>query len=136
MSRTTFHFSAGGLVTRDGKVLLIQPAGRSDVWTFPKGLIERGEEPSATAVREVEEETGYRCRILRELSPTSYWYRQQGHLVKKKVYWFAMKPLERVGEPDAEVGRAAWFPFGDALERLSYPEDRELLRALISQDGA
>ena len=50
----------------EGRVLLREPRGHFDnyVWTFPKGRPDPGESPDATAIREVEEETGVHAWIL------------------------------------------------------------------------
>ena len=56
---TEQRLSAGVVVvhdTRDGARILLLRAFRN--WDFPKGLVERGEEPLEAAVRETEEETG------------------------------------------------------------------------------
>ncbi len=133
MATIRLDFSAGGLVLRNGQVLLIQPAGGEAKWTFPKGHIERGEDQWDAALREVQEETGYACRIVRELPPTSYWYRDRGQLVKKTVLWFEMEPVGRNGTHDDEVARIRWVPLQQALEQLTYPTDRALLEGLIAE---
>ena len=56
------EFSAGGVLFKDGEVLLIK--NPSDVWTFPKGLVKAGEKPENTAIREVFEETGVKGKIV------------------------------------------------------------------------
>ncbi len=73
------EFSAGGVLVRRlrGRWVLaaIRPGGKPDgVWALPKGLIGPGEDPAATAVREVEEETGVRGRLDRKLGDVRYVY--------------------------------------------------------------
>ena len=66
--------AAGGVVVRDGadgpEVLLVHRPAYDD-WSFPKGKLEPGESDEECAVREVEEETGLRCALGRELEPTT-----------------------------------------------------------------
>jgi len=126
------EYSAGGVVIRDGEVLLIQVENMQGnlVWTFPKGHVEKGERSAEAALREVEEETGFRCKIVRELQPTTYWYRQRGQLVKKIVRWYVMMPEAKVGTHDREVSQVQWVPLAEAVNRLTYPSDRELLQKL------
>jgi 8-oxo-dGTP diphosphatase len=59
----------GVLFDDDDRVLLRRPANEFDgyVWTFPKGRMEEGGTPEATALREVFEETGYRAVIVGEV---------------------------------------------------------------------
>ena len=63
--------AAGGIVVRDGRVLVVHRP-RYDDWSLPKGKLDAGESWESAAVREVEEETGLRCALGPELTPTSY----------------------------------------------------------------
>jgi len=114
---------------RDDEALLIRThdlRGRI-VWSFPKGKLAVGETSEQAAVREVEEETGWRCRIETELPRSEYWFQREGHRVKKTVRWFRMTALEQVGTHDGEIEEASWVPVSDALQRLTYDSDRRLL---------
>ena len=75
--------AAGGVVLRDGalgrEVLVVHRPRYAD-WSFPKGKAEAGETDEECALREVEEETGLRCRLDGELASTSY-VDAQGRLV-------------------------------------------------------
>ena len=125
-------FSAGGVVCHEGKVLLIRPRdlkGRA-VWTFPKGHLDGAESSSQAAIREVEEETGWRCRIEGELPCSEYRFQRKGRLVRKTVRWFRMTVIEKVGTPDSEVDEVAWLSLTEALDRLTYDSDRRLLQEM------
>ncbi len=128
------EFSAGGVVVEDGRILLVKVcnlAGEA-VWTFPKGHPNKGETPLETALREVEEETGWSCRSLGPLTTLSYRFSRQGRPVAKRVSWFKMAPLKEVGSPDAsEVLEAKWVKTKSAQKSLKYPSDLKLL-AMIS----
>ena len=67
-------FAAGGVVCRQSgdtvEVLLVHRP-RYDDWSLPKGKLDPGESFEDAALREVEEETGLRCRPARELDATS-----------------------------------------------------------------
>lgn len=131
-----FEYSAGGVVLHEGRVLLIRTSdlrGRT-VWAFPKGKLDRGETAPQAAVREVEEETGWRCRIECELPRSEYWYQRAGQRVKKAVRWFRMAPIGDTGETDGEVDEVAWVPVGEALDRLTYKSDQETLKR-VTQAG-
>jgi 8-oxo-dGTP pyrophosphatase MutT (NUDIX family) len=138
MAQPIFEFSAGGVVLREGQALLIRTrdlSGRT-VWTFPKGKLDEKETSPQAAIREVEEETGWRCRIEAELPRSQYWFQREGRRVKKTVRWFRMVPVEQVGRPDEEVDEAAWVPVREAMVRLTYDSDRELLKAAEAASGA
>lgn len=136
MPKARFGYSAGGVV-RDaqGRFLVVETTDLKGnaVWTFPKGLLEKGERSQEAALREVEEETGYRCRIVGELPKAEYWFRHGGQLVKKTVRWFLMEPVEQVGSHDWEVRSVAWLIPEEALERLTYASDRDLVRAALGE---
>jgi 8-oxo-dGTP diphosphatase len=120
--------AAGGLIARQNErgqveVLLVHRAHRED-WTFPKGKAEPGESDEVCALREVEEETGLRCRLGRELPSTSY----VDHLGRpKQVRYWAMHPVGGVAEPRNEVDAVRWATVADALRTLTYERDRGLL---------
>lgn len=122
--------SAGGLVVREGKVLLVQVENLKGeiVWCLPKGHLEKGETAEQAAVREVTEETGWRCRSLGPILQVGYFFKRQGRLVSKKVDWFAMEAEEKVGKPDeAEVLKTQWAPLEKAKTLLQYPTDKQVL---------
>jgi ADP-ribose pyrophosphatase YjhB (NUDIX family) len=129
-SQPILEFSAGGLVVDDaGHVLLIRARDLRDrpVWTLPKGTLAPGETSADAALREVREETGWRCELVRDLETVTYWFQRGGRRIKKTVRWFLMRPLEKVGEHDHEVDEVAWVSGAEALARLRYDSDRRLL---------
>src|SRR5205814_721947 len=63
--------AAGGLVVRDGSVLVVHRP-KYDDWAFPKGKLEDGETWEEAALREVEEETGLRCELGEYAGSTHY----------------------------------------------------------------
>jgi 8-oxo-dGTP diphosphatase len=116
--------AAGGVVLRDGLVALVHRP-RYDDWAFPKGKLDAGESWEDGALREVEEETGLRCRLGTELSPSSY--RDNKGRAKIVRYWL-MEPLGGEFVPSDEVDELRWVSPADASALLSYARDRELLR--------
>ena len=116
--------AAGGLVVRDGRVLLVHRP-KYDDWAFPKGKLEHGESWEDAALREVEEETSLRCTLRGYVGSTHYPLREG----MKEVRYFLM---ETDGEARAqnEVDEVRWVPVGEAAELLSYEYDRELLETL------
>ena len=89
------EFSAGGVLVRQmaGRSWLaaIRPGGKPEgVWALPKGLIE-GESPEATALREIEEETGCRGRLVGKLGDVRYVYTCAGERIFKVVSFFLVR---------------------------------------------
>ena len=128
------EFSAGGIVQDGTNLLMVRVEnleGRR-IWTFPKGHIEKGEKAPETALREVEEETGYRCQILRPFEKVLYYFQRNGELTKKSVNWFLMKPLERTGTHDPEeILETEWVSIEEAQKRATYKSDKTLLAKLL-----
>jgi 8-oxo-dGTP diphosphatase len=118
--------AAGGVVARDGDVLLVHRP-KYDDWTFPKGKAEPGESDEDCALREVEEETGLRCALGRELPSVSYLDR---HGRPKRARYWLMTPLEGSFTPTPEVDRLDWLAPAAAAARLTYERDQEVLQAL------
>ena len=100
---------------------------RYDDWPFPKGKADDGEADEATALREVEEETGLRAALDTELPTIRYL----DHLGRPKVvrYW-VMHPESGAFQPGDEVDELRWTTFGGAEALLTYDHDRALIRAL------
>jgi 8-oxo-dGTP pyrophosphatase MutT (NUDIX family) len=134
-SSVIFEFSAGGVVLDDaGRVLLIRARDLRNrpVWTLPKGALNAGETSAEAALREVREETGYRCEVVRELEVVTYWFQRRDARIKKTVRWFLMRPVAKEGEHDHEVDEVAWADSADALGRLRYDSDRRLISTTLT----
>jgi 8-oxo-dGTP diphosphatase len=124
--------AAGGIVVRDGRVLLVHRP-RYDDWTFPKGKLDPGESFEDAAVREVEEETGVRCSLDRELASTRYEVGGRPKLVR---YWLMTPEAENPFEPNDETDDLRWLAPEDANGLLTYARDRELLRIAVGDSAA
>jgi 8-oxo-dGTP pyrophosphatase MutT (NUDIX family) len=119
--------AAGGLVHRDGAVLLVHRPQYDD-WTFPKGKAAAGETDEECALREVHEETGLRCALEDELETTTY-VDAKGR--PKRVRYWLMRPIADDGfTPGHEVDELRWLSPDEAAEQLSYERDLELLERL------
>ena len=101
--------AAGGLVVRDGLVCVVHRP-RYDDWSLPKGKLDPGESFEEGALREVEEETGLRCRLLDELDEVRY--RDSKGRPKVVRYWL-MEVVEDPGfSPNDEVDELRWVAPG------------------------
>jgi 8-oxo-dGTP pyrophosphatase MutT (NUDIX family) len=122
--------AAGGLVVRERggrvEVLVVHRSAHGD-WTFPKGKAKPGEADEACALREVEEETGLRCELEREL-PSVEYVDAQGR--PKRVRYWRMRPLQDRIELVREVDDARWVSLSEARSLLSYARDVALLDSL------
>ena len=120
--------AAGGVVLDDeGRVVLVHRP-RYDDWSLPKGKLEPGESFEEAALREVEEETGMRCRLLDELDPVEY--RENKGREKLVRYWLMAVERDPGFAPNDEVDELRWVPPAEAAALLTYPHDAELVRGL------
>lgn len=98
-----------------------------DDWSFPKGKLDPDESDEDAALREVEEETGFACRLDRELPSTRYHDRFGRPKVVR--YWI-MEPIEGEFRPTNEVDELRWLSPDEAARILSYDHDRQLISEL------
>ena len=146
------EISSGGVLVRaaaDGwELAVIEPkreaslVGKSDkkrhkeVLALPKGLIDPGEKPAQTALREIREETGLTGSILAKLTDIKYTYvRSWGdkQQVFKIVSFYLLKyESGTIDDVSAamriEVKRAQWIPLEGAERRLTYRGERDVIR--------
>jgi len=121
--------AAGGLVfrrTAKGNLrILVAHRPKYDDWGLPKGKADEGEEAEQTALREVFEETGFRCRVVASLGVTRH--RIEGGL--KVVRWYAMRPLPQSPgfAENEEIDEIKWLPPKGAREVLDYESERDLI---------
>jgi 8-oxo-dGTP diphosphatase len=118
--------AAGGVVLRDGRLAVVHRP-RYDDWSLPKGKLDPGESFEDAALREVEEETGLRCRLVRELPAVEYEVRGRPKLVR---YWAMEVEDETPFAPNDEVDEVRWLEPQEVLALLSYDRDREPVLAL------
>jgi 8-oxo-dGTP pyrophosphatase MutT (NUDIX family) len=124
------------VVDDEGRVLLIRARDLRSrpVWTLPKGGLAEGESSEEAALREVCEETGYRCEVVRELEVVTYWFQHEGRRIRKTVRWFLMRPVEKVREHDHEVEEVQWTSPEEASTLLRYESDRRLIGVVTARD--
>lgn len=119
--------AAGGLVWRDAAraEILIVHRHRYDDWTLPKGKVDDGETVVAAALREVQEETGHPVRLDSWAGETLY---DVDGRPKSVLFWNMTAAPAPTGpvDPD-EVTEAVWLAPDEALARLSYADERELV---------
>ena len=130
------EFSAGGLV-RKGNLWLIRrptpnPEYRGNLgWSWPKGLIDEGENLEQAAIREVREEGGVVAKIIKKLPALKVFFKHEGELVMKFITYFVMEYVEDApGGHDGETAEVKWVTKEEAMQLLAHKNERELLEKL------
>ncbi len=120
--------AAGGILERDGEILLVQRPRYQD-WSLPKGKLDRGETPLKAALREVREETGYQAKALNFAG--AFGYEVKG--APKVVLYWMMKPLKQgpILDPE-EVSEMRWVAVRKALRMMTYELERDLVKRVFS----
>jgi len=143
---TLDQVSAGGVVFRwrdsdiEIAIVLAKPKLR---WQLPKGIVDPGETPEVTAVREVREEAGVESDLLDLIEVIEYWYRSFKNGKPVRFHKFVRFYLLRyrsgdVSGHDREVEESRWVRFEEALEMLAFKSERkavEKAREMISALG-
>jgi 8-oxo-dGTP pyrophosphatase MutT (NUDIX family) len=144
---TEDQVSAGGVAFRRGaggpEVALICVGPRRR-WQLPKGLVDPGESPEKTAVREVREETGLATELLAPIEVIEYWYvgtngdrRVRFH---KFVHFFLLAYRSGdIRDHDREVEEARWVPLDAAVSMLAFANERAVVaraRSMMASSAA
>lgn len=117
---------AGGIIIKEENgqkfVLLIYRKKEND-WSFPKGHVEPGEEIRKTALREIEEETGLKTEIVKELVPNEYKNSKTGEEVSVNMY--LLKVMAGNLKSEYEGDEVEWARFDEVRDKLSYENLKE-----------
>ncbi len=119
--------SAGGVIVcrevNQWFVLLLKDM--NSTWTFPKGVIEKGERPEEAATREIKEEVGITdLKFFAPLIPIQYFFKRNG-IIHKTVQYFVFLADNRtkpVVQKEEGIQEARWLPIERAMDMIGYRE--------------
>jgi 8-oxo-dGTP pyrophosphatase MutT (NUDIX family) len=134
------EFSAGGVVVRDGQVVVIVPVKRaadgSPVLGLPKGHPDEDESPEQAALREIREETGLTVELIEELGEVEYEYERSRRRVTKRVRFYLCEYHSGdLADHDHEIADARWMALEEAVSALTYPGEREIVARALSRSA-
>lgn len=135
--KSEYYQAAGGVIVRDGKMLLLDRPRLGQV-RLPKGHVEPGESPRQTALREVREEAGYAdLDIVADLGmQTSHFVLpdQDREVTREEIYFLMrLRSDERIVRDDHDAGQfhVMWVPLEEAPARLTFGTEQEFARRAI-----
>ena len=139
-NRIVRDFSAGGVIYRrhqDGIDIALVGQRAPERWQLPKGTPKRAESREQAAIREAQEETGLIVRLVCPLGEIDYWFAIAGQRHFKIVAFYLMEAIGGdTSLHDAEYEEASWFALADALERLAFANEVEILQTAAKVLGA
>ena len=132
---TRDQISSGGVAFRwqelepEIAIVSVKPSLR---WQLPKGIVDPGESPEITAVREVREEAGIKTNLLSLIETIEYWYRCTKYgkpsRFRKFVHFYLLSYRSGdVANHDHEVAEARWVGFEEAMEMLAFKSERQVV---------
>lgn len=121
------EFSAGGVVIRDYKVLLLKKFYGD--WVLPKGKIETDETTAVTAIREVGEETGIKASVIKKLGYARYYYYHKNEKISKRVDYYLMSCIGGELHPQKEEGfsSAEFVDYKKAIDILKHDSEKRMV---------
>lgn len=129
--KTRNEHSSGGVVVslREGRPFVAMIATRNMTrWGLPKGAVAENETSEDAALREVQEETGLRARVLQPLNTIEYFFRAGDTLIQKRVDFYLMQYVDGDIQPQlSEVDDASWVDLDESITRASFDSEKKLL---------
>ncbi len=112
----------------DDLEVLVVTSRKGARWVLPKGIVEPGMTPAASAAKEAMEEAGVEGNVAAR-SLGKYRYRKWGGTCEVEV--FAMEVSAELKDwPESHFRQRAWVSPEEAVKRLDHPKVRKLLRRL------
>lgn len=129
--------SCGGVVIFRGKILLLYKNYRHkyEGWVLPKGTVEEGESFKETALREVREEAGAICRIVKYIDKSHYTFEVPEGVVSKDVHWYLMQSENFYSKPQKEeyFQDSGYYKYHEAYHLLRFANERKILERAYAE---
>lgn len=123
--------ASGVCINENGQLLMVLQ-GKPDerkTWSIPSGGRENNETFEECCIREIEEETGYKVKIVKELQVKKGSYQEAN--ISFEVHYFLVELVggtKTIQDPDNLIYEIDWKSIDDIQElELSFPEDRPIL---------
>lgn len=129
--------SCGGVVIFRGKILLLYKnfKHRYEGWVLPKGTVEEGESYKETALREVREEAGAVCQIVKYIDKSHYHFEVPEGVISKDVHWYLMQAESFYSRPQKEefFQDSGYYKYHEAYHLLKFANERRILEQAYAE---
>lgn len=129
--------SCGGVVIFRGKILLLYKnyKHKYEGWVLPKGTVEEGESYKETALREVREETGAICQIVKYIDKSHYNFEVSEGVISKDVHWYLMQSESFYSRPQKEeyFQDSGYYKYHEAYHLLKFANERKILEQAYAE---
>ena len=128
------QLAAGGIVWRkmsDGWTVAVIHRPKYDDWSLPKGKVDSNESLAEAARREIHEEIGAEVDFLDFAGTTHY---PLGHNKHKVVLFWNMLLRSVAFKTNDEVAELLWLGRAEAINKLSYQYEKDLLSQSAAPD--
>ena len=126
--------TSGGVVFRrqpkTGKLQILLMQDAKNRWTIPKGHVEPGEDPGATAEREIREETGLQdMEVFSWLGKVNFRYRRGHTLVLMTMHIYLVEGQGDTDKlhPEEWLNDIKWLPASEAVDKIAYDDIGKLI---------
>lgn len=129
--------SCGGVAIFRGKILLLYKnfKNKYEGWVLPKGTVEEGESYEETALREVQEEAGAQCEIVKYVGKSHYTFDVSEGIVSKDVYWYLMQADSFFSKPQKEEFflDSGYYKYHEAYHMLKFANEKKILEQAYAE---
>lgn len=107
------HVVVHGIIEKQGKILLVKRANgllESGKWGIISGFLNQNETAETGVIREVKEETGWDCEVLKLFRINTNPVRPNDRNRQSVAIEFILRPIKQTGYPDRESSKVEWIP--------------------------
>ena len=130
--------ASGGVIYRktNGGEIIICHRAKTNLYALPKGKSEYGENIENTALREVLEETGLECKIIKSIGTIEYLVPQGEKYYPKEVTFFLMEIIGgNLENHDHEFDTVKWIEINNAKSILTFQSESDIVTRIIESEN-